>query len=412
MEEFNYIFNYREPGYEESIRKVYEEDYIGKHMSLQNLYDKYGYKSFWDAFKKYGLYIRNNREKSLKYTCNSHFFDIIDNEEKAYWLGFMYADGYIQSQRQGYNKRVGITLEHSDIGHLEKFKNSLKCDAPIHTYVSSYGYSDNTKYSRIIISDPLLAKGLINAGCVEHKTDVIKFPSEKILPSHLTKHFIRGYFDGDGSIYYCGGQYFIKICGTDDILDGIMNDLLKNNVITRTYPKYKRKEGQIVSNIGFGGNRLTQKFVHYIQDEATVWLERKRKICLSVDDTVKEVEEYVESKKVPKKCEICGDENSKEYYWWHGNDEYAGKAVCGRHYQQLRKNGKITYISNRYSDKKDYCEYCGDTYGKMITVRNKYPDYYGKTVCRRHYDQIIRHGKIIDDKPTIHKNVKQNNKTT
>ena len=60
------------------------------------------------------------------------FFENIDTEEKAYWLGFMYADGYIISNNGRYGQeQIGITLSTKDLGHLEKFKQSIEATNPI-----------------------------------------------------------------------------------------------------------------------------------------------------------------------------------------------------------------------------------------------------------------------------------------
>ena len=70
--------------------------------------------------------IRNNTINSRKYFHNENYFEKIDTEEKAYWLGFIYADGYIESKRKNSSQKFGITLNAKDINHLEKFKISIE----------------------------------------------------------------------------------------------------------------------------------------------------------------------------------------------------------------------------------------------------------------------------------------------
>ena len=62
---------------------------------------------------------------SRKYNFDENFFDKIDTEEKAYWLGFIYADGAI------FKRTLSIRLSTKDIHHLEKFKKILNTDAAI-----------------------------------------------------------------------------------------------------------------------------------------------------------------------------------------------------------------------------------------------------------------------------------------
>lgn len=56
----------------------------------------------------------------IKYTFNENIFSIIDNEEKAYWLGFLYADGYLTDQGL-----FGCALQEKDKAHLNKFLTFL-----------------------------------------------------------------------------------------------------------------------------------------------------------------------------------------------------------------------------------------------------------------------------------------------
>lgn len=61
-----------------------------------------------------------NHHNELKF--DNTVFDSIDTEEKAYWLGFLYADGNVHSTAN----IVSLSLKLSDINHLEKFKTFLK----------------------------------------------------------------------------------------------------------------------------------------------------------------------------------------------------------------------------------------------------------------------------------------------
>ena len=51
-----------------------------------------------------------------------------------------------------------------------------------------------------VIGNKHMRDSLISKGCVPNKSLILKFPSEEILPKELQRHFIRGYFDGDGTI--------------------------------------------------------------------------------------------------------------------------------------------------------------------------------------------------------------------
>lgn len=125
-----------------------------------------------------------------KRNCNIDYFKIIDTEDKAYWLGFIFADGCISDD----HKQLIISLQPSDIQHLEMFNKCIESDYPIM-------YMDNNRYITLRISRKDFVKHLIDKGCVPRKSLILQFPSEDKLPTHLIKHFIRGYFDGDGCLH-------------------------------------------------------------------------------------------------------------------------------------------------------------------------------------------------------------------
>ena len=75
-----------------------------------------------------------------------------------------------------------------------------------------------------------LVSDIEKLGVIENKTLVLTFPE---LPTELVHHFIRGYFDGDGSVFLCNDPrpeydniYLgINICGTKEFLEGLTHHL-------------------------------------------------------------------------------------------------------------------------------------------------------------------------------------------
>lgn len=211
-----------------------------------------------------------------KYKHDFNFFENIDSEEKAYWLGFMFADGYIvdYSNRYGEDK-FGITLHANDIKTLEDFKKSIKSTNPI-TDVSS----DKTPLRRIIMSSQKTVNDLISHGCVKQKSLILKPPIG--VPKTLTNHFIRGFFDGDGSIFWNKSEferhknwntpsYNISITSTKEMIEWIIDEvgfgnLKKENRREKTW--YYKQDG----------NKKVKAFCDYIYKDATVFMERKYKL--------------------------------------------------------------------------------------------------------------------------------------
>lgn len=131
---------------------------------------------------------RRNCTSIKKYNVNSNYFNIIDTSEKAYWLGFLYADGYNSTTY------IQLGISSIDINHLRKYRKSLNSTHPI-----SNKKNDNTV--NITISDKQITKDLTKLGCINNKTYKGKFPNYNQIPQIYMRDFIRGFFDGDGCIH-------------------------------------------------------------------------------------------------------------------------------------------------------------------------------------------------------------------
>lgn len=154
------------------------------------------------------------------YSLDENVFETIDTEEKAYWLGFLYADGYVSDAKND----IEIGLAKKDMAHLEKAKLFFDTDRPLHKKTKRTGEKEYVGY-RLIITSQKLKTDLINKGCVNKKSLILKFPTEKQVPKTLLPHFVRGYFDGDGSVTHAnkGRQIAAEILGASDFIDGLID---------------------------------------------------------------------------------------------------------------------------------------------------------------------------------------------
>ena len=245
----------------------------------------------YKLMKKLGIPARSDREKSIKYSCNEAYFSSIDTEEKAYWLGFLYADGYIQSKRKHSSRKVGISLKESDFEHLKKFSQAIGYNGSIHHYVSKSSYADNCEYCRLLISAPQMADDLIAKGCIEHKTDCVLFPDENIVPLNLMRHFVRGYFDGNGCITH--GQvvngifkdYRIKLVAPKEFLLGFLTWIGKPEI---TLCKRHKDRKTNTYDITIGGTKQVKHILDLLYRDCAVSLDRKYKQYLQFIEQTKE----------------------------------------------------------------------------------------------------------------------------
>lgn len=215
-----------------------------------------------------------NRRKGgqRKYTLDETVFDHM-NEVSAYWLGFLYADGYNSETKMS----ISLSLAEQDKNHVEKFKNFLKSNKNIKIYSPTREGEQNMH--TLVINSKKLSEKLRDLGCVQNKTFKIKFPT--FLPHELIKHFIRGYFDGDGSV----GKYFIKTKNNYNCSASIVSNknflqeistIIGNNCGINFYLFEKFNGGKNdVKSISTNGSIQVYKFLSWIYNGSSVYLDRK-----------------------------------------------------------------------------------------------------------------------------------------
>lgn len=242
------------------LLKAWEATGCGRNKLQQTLKDR-------------GL-IRSNKQNSRKYTLNENFFETIDTEAKAYWLGFMYADGYVTHSKRG-QKAVGIALGRKDKEHLERFREALEATYEVKDYTGD-SYNKKVEYSRLWMTSEKLFDDLVAKGVVENKSLILKFPTEDIVPSNLLHHFIRGYFDGDGSFSYTGKRddtYAVKIEGTESFLMGLAWGLGYYVESDSLHIRHKDKRSSY--SLHFHAKGDVRAIGDYMYKDATIYLDRK-----------------------------------------------------------------------------------------------------------------------------------------
>lgn len=135
-------------------------------------------------------------QKHQNYYLNENYFKQIDTDDKAYFLGFICADGCIY-RRNGHQGMLSISIKDSDIEILNNFKKDIQTEKPI----SLVKQSEKTTMATLQLTSDILVEDLLKLGVGVRKTfDLsIKQIFEKISLRFIPS-FILGYFDGDGSI--------------------------------------------------------------------------------------------------------------------------------------------------------------------------------------------------------------------
>ena len=328
------------------IRDIYYNEYIKNGMTLKSISEKYN----TYAGKISRLFKENDLpiiQRVRKYSANFDYFEKIDNEEKAYWLGFLYADGCVQSNRNS----IYIGLAMKDYEHIVAFNKALNSNYPIQIHTQKLPDGRDYKSAIVTITSRKLKDDLIKAGCIPRKTFECKFPTDDIVPPYLVRHFIRGVFDGDGCVT-CddNNKICVSIAGNINIVTGIQNELFKS-VIVEKPPTIK--SAKTIYTVNVFGKYNSMRIMEYFYKDASIYLERKY-MKFEYIKNLNLKNNYPRYKGIEHKCCICGDENSIRYIKWHKEDEYKNMVFCNKHYDQL-------YRHNTFFDNIPYCRpliYC------------------------------------------------------
>ena len=233
-----------------------------KRYQINYILEKNGIaKTFSEARREYGL--------------DEHYFDEIDTPNKAYILGFLYADGY----NNDINHTVVLTLHERDKNTLEKIRKELKCEKPLY-HISSVNKHDRKprELESLILASKHMSETIKKWGLIPNKTFTLEFP--KFLSDNLVSHFIRGYFDGDGCAYIekrvdRQDRLFVSIMSSTKFCYGMQQYLekigLKMNV---NHPTDKNENNSIIRTTKKDN---VKKFMDYIYKDADLYMERKRK---------------------------------------------------------------------------------------------------------------------------------------
>lgn len=234
------------------------------------------------GFKRLGLEIIPQTTVNQKFPINDTFFESIDSEEKAYVLGFLYADGC--NHEKSHKLEISLAKEDEDI--LIKFsKLLLNGNLNIKEYEKKDGSQNRVG---LYIVNQKISDDLKKWGCLPRKTFILKFPD---LPRHLEHHFIRGYFDGDGmlKIYErlmqrCTNKSTtaeFSITSTIEMLNVIGKHISNLGIYFKINKRHKNRDNNNYTLRVFG-NQQIKKVCDYLYKDASIFLDRKRMVYLQL----------------------------------------------------------------------------------------------------------------------------------
>ncbi len=244
--------------------------------SMQKMADKLNV-SIDTIYKYMKLY---NVDYEIKYKgiyhCNNNFFKN-ESPESFYLAGFIAADGSVQYRK--YSKILKITLSKKDLEHLEKIKKLLESNHPIKEYQVKKNklVTSDKECVELQIANKNIVEDLKKFNIIPNKTKTYEMP-EWLLSHKFLNHFMRGYFDGDGTITHCGlvkGRKIIQlsfsILGTKKFIQQY-RDILSKNCKTNDA---KIIDHHSIYKISYSGNNVVKNIYDFLYKNQNICLQRK-----------------------------------------------------------------------------------------------------------------------------------------
>lgn len=212
--------------------------------------------------------------KIQRYSIDAYYFDDLRNAEVVYMLGLLFADGCNS------DRNIVMCLEEQDKYMLDVINTNLQNENPIKFKDMSskhdFGYTYKNQYA-LTIYNRRIVEVLQLLGLVNRKSWNLTFPTW--LHPSLYSHFIRGYFDGNGSICKGGrtdstNRYLLTITSTVDFCQAIV-DICAKYIGIRGHIYDASNHNGITKVFSISGINVTKTFMDWMYQDATIFLRRK-----------------------------------------------------------------------------------------------------------------------------------------
>lgn len=252
----------------EDIQDICERYRQGESMqSLAASYKRGTIKPIKRVLEQNGVTLRTNDEAIHKYHCNYHYFDQIDTPNKAYILGFLYADGcnYMNDKNATYHWQIELQRQDADI--LRDMMRELEYDGKLREVTHRYTHRKDVETVMFYVCNHHMCDALCRVGVHPHKTYDATWP--EWMPDELIPHFVRGLLDGDGCITL---KRTVSIAGNKGLIDP-MRKIIDHTLGTesRLY-RFPNQGGTVECRFNVSDAR---RFLDWIYKDADLKLKRK-----------------------------------------------------------------------------------------------------------------------------------------
>lgn len=231
--------------------------------------------------KDNGLEPKPSSVYTRKYPIKEDFFDSIDTQEKAYFLGFLYADGYNYNAKS----KISLKLQEQDKKILIQLNNLIQPTKPLYHIIrpENDGYKNGKNQYLLSMNSRHMSDRLSELGLTQAKTFTLTFP--EWLDKDLIRHFIRGYMDGDGYVNKRRDNAQVAFVSTllfCEKLKEIISDILSVRSSICIHKSYNIRILRIY------GPKQVMKLLDWIYKDSTIHLQRKHNAYLTLKENMKD----------------------------------------------------------------------------------------------------------------------------
>ncbi|MGL5715721.1 MAG: hypothetical protein ACRCX2_22050 [Paraclostridium sp.] len=209
--------------------------------------------------------------KQSLFNLNKNIFEVIDTEEKAYWLGFLLADGYISKSDKN---EVSLTLCELDKKHVIKFAEFIGRSE------DGVKYRVKTKAYRFSFNDKKIKQDLAKHGVYNNKSLTCDLNKKIMEDEELKWHYLRGLFDGDGHLASYGvkkNRFLYIMNGSFEVIKALCTEIKKYTGLNKEPRKTKSKCFEIRL---YGSN--SDFILRKMYEGSKIHLERKKEKYIAV----------------------------------------------------------------------------------------------------------------------------------
>lgn len=255
---------------ESEIKELYEKHLTGVSCVDLAKEEKVNQATILNSFKRFGLVTRRfSRKKNT--IIYDNFFDKIDTEIKAYLLGFIAADGNIYKHKHSESYYLNVSVHEKDLYIIQLLQMYISPTVKIQ-------HKPEKKQVKIAICSKKLFDSLYMLGIVPNKT-YKEIHTIALLQDNVKPHFIRGFFDGDGTI----GKYTTHTNKNRDLYSFnivskrglVLTHILKEFKISASITYFISKD---VFNLSTLNRKDILKIKQYLYTNANFYFTRKRDI--------------------------------------------------------------------------------------------------------------------------------------